>query len=113
MTAKKKSFAEDINNPALAFLSDPDEEDPVKREDLPNENKSRLEMYAAELEKAGYKLKQAGKTHRVQLVMTEELYEKARERIKGEIDPVTKRALSFNQYVSNLISADVDRAEQD
>lgn len=110
MAAKKKSFTEDINNPVLGFLDEP--EISINKE-ITEETKRRFEKYLKEMEQAGYQLKKAGKTHRVQLVMTESLYEKARKRIEGETDPITKRPLSFNQYISNLIQADVDQAEQD
>lgn len=114
MAAKKKSFAEDINNPVLGFLDEPEMKVNISvKKEITEEQRKRFEKYLKEMEQAGYQLKKAGKTHRVQLVMTESLYEKARKRIEGETDPITKRPLSFNQYISNLIQADVDQAEQD
>lgn len=109
MAGRKKTFTEDLNNPALSFLSDPEEKKPAAAEVDPeaDEQLNRLKAYAEQL---GYTMKQAGKTRRCQIVMTEALYNAARERIAGEIDPITNRPLSFNQYISNLVSADVNQA---
>ena len=105
MTAKKKTFTADIetlNNPADGFFSK------ATAPEATDDQLNRLKAYAEQL---GYTMKQAGKTRRCQIVMTEELYAAARERIAGEIDPITNRPLSFNQYVSNLIAADVEKAK--
>lgn len=110
MAGRKKTFAEDLNNPALSFLSDPEETEPAKVEADPEATDEQLNRLKAYAEQLGYTMKQAGKTRRCQIVMTEALYNAARERIAGEIDPITNRPLSFNQYVSNLISADVNQA---
>lgn len=108
MATKKKTFTEDLNNPALGFLSDPEKTEPAKAEinrELTEEQLNRLKEYA---ERIGFKLKPEGKTRRVQIVMTDSLFEAAKNKIEGVINPITGRQLSFNQYVSNLIQADID-----
>ena len=112
--AGKKSFAADLSNPALAFISG--EKEPAKKKAAETEQKAIPEAVVKEyievLKQAGYQVKpEEKKTVRVQLVMKQSLFKAAKDHIKDRMDPVTERRLSFNQYVSDLIQADVNNSK--
>lgn len=107
--ATKKDFSKDLTNPALSFISDPEEVKEAKKK-TPKETHDRLEGYIDELKKAGYKILPAeNRTKRVQLVTTESLFAAAKAKIEGKTDPLTGRPLSFNSYINNLISEDLKK----
>ena len=107
--ATKKTFTEDLNNPALAFLSGEEAKKTVKASKFKTvAQEDRLKEYMKELKEMGIELKRASKDRRVQLVMTEDLYNAAKAKIENEIDPITGKRLSFNQYITNLVQADLN-----
>lgn len=104
MTAKKKTFADDLkNNPALSFIGSAKEKTKaILPDEVPDE--ATLKRYAEAL---GLHIKPEPKKRRVQLVLQESLYTAAKEKIAEIIDPETKKPLSFNEYVSELIRQDI------
>ena len=112
--AGKKTFTEDLSNPALAFISG--DKEPAKKKTAEAGKKvipkAKVKECKEVLEQAGYKvIMEEKKTVRVQLVMKESLFDAAKKHIQGQIDPFTKRQVSFNQYISDLIQADVNNSK--
>lgn len=111
--ARKKGFTDDLNNPALGFISGTDPEaqqaEPATRE----EALERLKAYAEQLGLSDdYRIDRAKRTHRVQLILTETLFSEIREFLKGKTDPRTGRALSMNEWANQVLQAAIDADEQ-
>ena len=119
MATKKKDFTEALNNPALSFISGSDPEAPAikpeqdKKPETREEAFERLKKYAEELGLNSAKISEAPKTHRVQIVTTEDLFTSARSFISGKIDPKTGRQLSMNEWINQLMQKAIDEGKED
>lgn len=97
--AKKKDFSNMMDNPAMAFISTPEETPKAAGKKAPVKKNLRGDLRDAP---EGYRIDPRYiemKTRRVQLVLQPSVYDAG----KQEAD---RRGISFNDYISALVRAD-------
>lgn len=86
----KKSFIQDLDNPAMQFITQPVKEEPTATQAIPSSTENVPD---------GYKLNPLyieKKTKRVQLLMQPSVFEQVKERAKAE-------GCSVNDYIHRLL----------